>query len=109
MQVRCSFTCPRLSSPSLPWERLTSRCHLPQLLATLTAISVRDLFAVVLGGTGTIGATFEAIEMVVCGALAVGSVAEPSVAIWRLVGAKNCELRVQLCVTRATLGVFLGG
>ena len=92
MQVRYSFACPRLALPSLPWERHTSRCHLPQLLATLTAVAARDLFAVVLGGTGTTGAMFEAIEMVVCGALSVGRVAEPSVAIWRLVGAKNCEL-----------------
>ena len=56
-----------------------ARCHLPQLLATLTAIAARDVFAVVLGGTATIGATFEAIEMVVCGVLSVGRVAEPSV------------------------------
>ena len=73
--------CPCLAVPGLPWAMHTSRIYLPRQLATLSLISARNLFAVVLGGTGTIGAMFEAIEMVVCGALSVGRVAEPSVAI----------------------------
>jgi len=58
-----------------------ARSHLPRLLATLTANAVRDLLAVVPGGTGTIGAAAWAIETVVCGALhAVRRWVEPAVA-----------------------------
>ena len=63
-KVRCSLPCPWLSSPSLPWERRSSCCHLPRLLATLTTNAARLLLAVVPGGTGTIGAAAWAIEAV---------------------------------------------
>ena len=57
-----------------------ARSHLPRLLATLTANALRDLLAVVPGGTGTIGAAAWAIETVVCGAFAVRRWVEPAVA-----------------------------
>ena len=64
VEVRRSLPCPRLASPILTWKMHTSHCHLPRLLATLTANNARYLLAVVPSGTGMIGTAAWAIETV---------------------------------------------
>ena len=109
-RVRRSRPCPRLSSPFVPWERLPSGRYLPQLLTTLTANAARDLLAVVPGGTGTIVAAAEVIEMAMRGALAAAGGVEPAFADAHRMAAHYFELVHAIvrdpCDSRHDLGRF---